>query len=131
MKATDIMRSNNPPRACYAIAFAIQSEEPFHVVDLAYMLLRFQYYHVRDCDYQTFELISISYHSAPNGTYGLLLYNKNLRHAYRKAVHQVRKNPSTNKSSQYGYPISTWPLDVDTPTIRTAPRIAVLMSNVQ
>ncbi|KAJ7923940.1 hypothetical protein B0H13DRAFT_1525962, partial [Mycena leptocephala] len=109
MKAVDIMRYNNPVHVRYAVAFFIPSEKPFHVADLAFMLLRFQDFHVRDCDYRTFNLISLSYHIGPNGTHGLLLYDKDLRHAFQKAVHQARDNPSKHKSAQYGHPISTWP----------------------
>ncbi|KAF8180461.1 hypothetical protein K438DRAFT_1536815, partial [Mycena galopus ATCC 62051] len=85
MKASEIMASNNPTNARYAVGFAIHSEAPFHVMDLAYMLLRFQDYHIRDCDYRTFNLISLSYHITSAITYGLLLYDKHLAHAHRKA----------------------------------------------
>ncbi|KAJ7908024.1 hypothetical protein B0H13DRAFT_2331783 [Mycena leptocephala] len=50
MKASDIMLPNGPKSARYAVAFFIPSEGPFHVADLAFMLLRFQDFHIRDCD---------------------------------------------------------------------------------
>jgi hypothetical protein len=98
---------------------------------LAFMLLRFQDFHIRDCDYQLFNLISLSYHIRPNGTHGLLLYDNNLRHAYRKAVHRACENPSRHKSLQYGHPISTWPPDLDSPAVRTPENISALMSNIR
>ncbi|KAJ7094936.1 hypothetical protein C8R44DRAFT_560139, partial [Mycena epipterygia] len=109
MQAMDIMKSNNPKFARYAVAFFISSESPFHVSDLAFMLLRFQDFHIRDCDYHRFQLISLSYHLALRGTYGLLLFDQNLCHAYRKARHRAGQNPSKFKSSRFGHPISTWP----------------------
>lgn len=131
MKAVDIMGANNPKQARYAVGFAIPSQGPFHVVDLAFMLLRFQDFHIRDADYHTFKLISLSYHIAPEGTHGLLLYDKNLCYAYRKALHRAREDPSVYKSSQYGHPISTWPPELDSPVVRTPEKISVLMSNVR
>ncbi|KAJ7300465.1 hypothetical protein DFH08DRAFT_999697, partial [Mycena albidolilacea] len=111
MKATDIIASNRPKSARYAVGFFIASDSPFQVTDLAYMLLRFQDLHIRDCDYQRFNLISLSYHICVDGTRGLLLYDNNLSHAYRKALHMARQNPGKFKSSRFGHPISTWPPD--------------------
>ncbi|KAJ7620029.1 hypothetical protein B0H17DRAFT_1024994 [Mycena rosella] len=109
MRAVDIMGQNNPRSARYAVAFFIRSNSPFHVTDLAFMLLRFQDFHVRDCDYQKFKLVSLSYHIDIGGIHGLLLFDGDLRHAYHKAEHRARQNPSKFKSSQFGHPISTWP----------------------
>ncbi|KAJ7934419.1 hypothetical protein B0H13DRAFT_1478022, partial [Mycena leptocephala] len=111
MKALDIMVSNNRKSARYAVEFFIPSDTPFQVTDLAYMLLRFQDLHIRDCDYQRFNLISRSYHIGVGGTSGLLLYDNNLSHAYRKATHLAREDPAKFKSSRFGHPISTWPPD--------------------
>ncbi|KAJ7810348.1 hypothetical protein B0H14DRAFT_2201055, partial [Mycena olivaceomarginata] len=85
MKAVEIMGSNNPPFARYAAGFFIPGEQPFQVTDLAYMLLRFQDFHIRDCDYTRFNLISLSYRIGVNGVYGLLLYDRDLASAFRKA----------------------------------------------
>ncbi|KAF7344343.1 ATP-dependent DNA helicase [Mycena sanguinolenta] len=130
MKAIDVISSHRPANAQYAVAFFIPSEEPFHVADLAYMLLRFQDFHIRDCDYQRFKLVSLSYQLAPNGTYGILLYDKDLRRAFRKALHGAREEPSKNKSAKFGHPISTWPPDLDSPAVRTPEIISALMSNI-
>ncbi|KAJ6592342.1 hypothetical protein B0H19DRAFT_974315 [Mycena capillaripes] len=126
MTAADVMKSKNPAQARYAIAFSIPSQQPFHAADLAFMLLRFQDFHIRDSDYCRFNIISLSYHLGPDGTYGLLLYDKNLRSAYRKAVHRARQSPSKYISSH-----STWPPDLDAPSIRTTANITILMSNVE
>ncbi|KAJ7853943.1 hypothetical protein B0H14DRAFT_2342990, partial [Mycena olivaceomarginata] len=71
MKTSDIMLSNCPKFARYAVAFFIPSDAPFHVTDLAFMLLRFQDFHIRDCNYHRFDLISISYQIDGGGSYAL------------------------------------------------------------
>ena len=131
MKAADIMLSNNPKYARYAVGFFIPSDTPFQVTDLAFMLLRFQDLYIRDSDYQRFNLISLSYHISIGGTYGLLLYDKNLSHAYRKAVHLGRQNPAEFKSSHFGHPISTWPPDSESAAVKTDKNISELMTNIQ
>lgn len=131
MKASEIMASNNPKSARYAVAFFIHSESPFQIIDLAFMLLRFQDFHIRDCDYQKFELISLSYQLTVGGIWGLLLYDKNLRSAYRKAVHRARKTPNKFKSAHFGFPISTWPPELQSPTISTAEKVADLITRAQ
>ncbi|KAJ7816335.1 hypothetical protein B0H13DRAFT_1474487, partial [Mycena leptocephala] len=119
MKAADIMLSNNPKYAWYAVGFFIPSDTPFQVMDLAFMLLRFQDLHIRDSDYQRFNLILLSYHISIDGTCGLLLYDKNLSHAYRKALHLAHQNPAKFKSSHFGHPISTWPPDSESAAVRS------------
>ncbi|KAJ7815090.1 hypothetical protein B0H14DRAFT_3476497 [Mycena olivaceomarginata] len=66
MKAVDIISSNRPKSAWYVVGFFIASDSPFRVTDLAFVLLRFQDLHIRDCDYQRFNLISLSYHICTN-----------------------------------------------------------------
>jgi hypothetical protein len=131
MKAADIMASNNPKSARYAVGFFIPSDIPFHVTDLSFMLLRFQDFHIRDSDYYRFNLISLSYHIGVDGTYVLLLYDKNLVHTYRKALHLSRQDPARFKSSHFGHPISTWPPDSDSTAVRTNKNISDLMRNIQ
>ncbi|KAJ7855213.1 hypothetical protein B0H13DRAFT_2358030 [Mycena leptocephala] len=129
--SADIMASNNPKSARYAVGFFILSDIPFHVTDLSFMLLRFQDFHIRDSDYYRFNLISLSYHIGVDGTYGLLLYDRNLVHAYCKALHLSRQDPARFKSSHFGHPISTWPPDSDSIAVRTNKNISDLMRNIQ
>lgn len=131
MKAADIIASNHPKSARYAVGFFIASDSPFQVTDLAYMLLRFQDLHIRDCDYQRFNLISLSYHICGDGTRGLLLYDNNLSHAYRKVLHLARQNPGKFKSLRFGHLISTWPLDSESATVKTSKNISELMTKIQ
>ncbi|KAJ7862452.1 hypothetical protein B0H14DRAFT_3444631 [Mycena olivaceomarginata] len=98
MKTVEIMGTNNPNHARYAVGFSIPSEEPFHVADLAFMLQRFQDFHIRDCDYRRFELISLSYHIAPDGTHGLLLYDKSsVMPTKKQSIAHARTPPGTNR----------------------------------
>ncbi|KAJ6549758.1 hypothetical protein B0H19DRAFT_937834 [Mycena capillaripes] len=131
MKISEIMPMHAPKSARYAVAFFLPSEAPFHIVDLAWMLLRFQDFHIRECDYHRFNLISLAYHIHGGGTYGLLLYDKHLRHAYQKALHLARSTPSRFKSSEFGHPISTWPPNSDSAATRTTQNIKDLMTNIR
>ena len=118
MKAADLMGSRTPDGAQYAVAFYIPSDPPFHSVDLAWMLLRFQDFHIRDCDYQRFSLISLSYVIQYRGTTGLLLFDKDLHGAYEKADNRAQQDPKKFRSARFGLPISTFPPDSDFPDIR-------------
>ncbi|KAJ7202741.1 hypothetical protein C8J57DRAFT_1260088 [Mycena rebaudengoi] len=109
-----------PKSAAYAVGFFIPSDAPFHVADLAFLLLRFQDFHIRDSDYERFNIVSLSYHIGIGGSYGLLLYDNNLRHAFRKARTNARRDPAKYQSSEFGHPISTWPLDNESATVGTA-----------
>ncbi|KAJ7200396.1 hypothetical protein GGX14DRAFT_321368, partial [Mycena pura] len=109
MKISDAQLFTVPKSARYAVAFFVPSEAPFHVADLAFLLLRFQDFYIRDSDYERFNLISLSYHLGVGGTHGLLLYDNNLCHAFKKARKNARQNPAKYRSVQFGYPISTWP----------------------
>jgi hypothetical protein len=131
MKASNITLATSSKNARYAVAFFIPSDTPFQVTDLAFMLLRFQDFHIHDCDYQRFNLISLSYHMGVDGTCGILLYNQNLSHAYCKALHLACQNPTKFKSSRFGHPISTWPPDSDATAVRTNKNISKLMAAVQ
>ncbi|KAJ6625725.1 hypothetical protein B0H10DRAFT_1731519, partial [Mycena sp. CBHHK59/15] len=110
MRAIDIIETNLK-RSKYAVAFFIPSVDGFHIVDLAFLLLRFQDFYIRDCDYHRFDMTSLSYQIEPHGTFGLLLYDQRLRHAYHKAKQLARQNPSKFRSAQFGHPVSIWPPD--------------------
>ncbi|KAJ7049826.1 hypothetical protein C8F01DRAFT_1264871 [Mycena amicta] len=71
--------------AVYAIAFAIWSTPTNQILDLAWLLTRFQDMYIRENDYTTFNLVNISYRVCEVGTYGLLLYDDGLAAAYRNA----------------------------------------------
>ncbi|KAJ7227563.1 hypothetical protein C8J57DRAFT_1585286 [Mycena rebaudengoi] len=120
MKVADARLFTTPKSAAYAVGFFIPSDAPFHVADLAFLLLRFQDFHIRDSDYERFNIVSLSYHIGIGGSYGLLLYDNNLRHAFRKARTNARRDPAKYQSSEFGHPISTWPLDNESATVGTA-----------
>jgi hypothetical protein len=131
MKAIDIVASNRPKSARYAVGFFIASDSPFKVTDPTYMLLRFQDLHIRDFDYQRFNLISLSYHICVDGTGGLLLYDNNSSHAYQKALHLARQNPGKFKSPRFGHLISTWPPDSESVAVKTNRNISELVIKIQ
>ncbi|KAK7027609.1 ATP-dependent DNA helicase [Favolaschia claudopus] len=117
--------------ARFAVAFYIPSIEPYHVVDLAYFLLRFQDFFIRDCDYVRFNLVCISYRLEIGGTFGLLLYDQNLASAFAKATLRANQNPAEFKSSQYHHPVSVWPPDSDSSAVRSNANITELLLKVK
>lgn len=94
--------------AVFAVAFAIRSAPTFHLLDLSWLLLRFQDRYIREGDYNRFNLLNLSYRIGIRGTYGLLIYDSGLQGVYEKLA-------AEHLSLLHGVPVSSWPDDVDYP----------------
>ncbi|KAJ6449546.1 hypothetical protein C8R45DRAFT_947320 [Mycena sanguinolenta] len=96
------------PNAEYAVPFFIPGSFPFNVADLSYVLLRFMDKYIRKSNYTRFNLVSFPFKLEPEGTFGLLLFDKKLRKTFKKAQHLARTN-SKYRAMQFDIPLSTWP----------------------
>ncbi|KAJ7053034.1 hypothetical protein C8F01DRAFT_1168712, partial [Mycena amicta] len=110
-------------RGVYAVAFAFHNAPDIHLLDLAWVLLRFQDLYIRESDYSRFDLVNISYRIGTQATYGLLIYDSGLAAAYDKVAVSFR-------SPLHGIPVSTWPPGEDNAAIKSDLIIAQLLSRV-
>jgi hypothetical protein len=64
--------------------------------------------YIRESNYARFNLISFAFKLEHDGTFGLLLFDKKLRSAFKKAQHRSFTNSNYN-SLEFNVPLSTWP----------------------
>lgn len=93
----------------YAVAFFAPKRHSLEVMDLSYILIRFMDKFIRASDYSRFNLLSFSFTMDSEGTYGVLILDKNFRRAYRIAQRRAHRNPGKYSSAPFDIPISTWP----------------------
>lgn len=108
--------------AVYAIAFAFISSPGHHILDLAWLLTRFQDLYTREGDYQRFTLLNIAYVISSRITCGLLLFDAGLHTAYSQTA-------AAYMSPMHRVPVSTWPLHAETAEIRSDVHVSALLSH--
>ncbi|KAJ7154850.1 hypothetical protein C8R43DRAFT_852218, partial [Mycena crocata] len=107
MKSSHLLQ-HSIPNAPYAVAFFVPGAPPLQVLDLSYVLLRFMDKYIRSGDYHRFNAVSLCYQVRPEGSIGVLFFDRRLRTAYRQA--RMRARASANMfRRRYTHPIYTWP----------------------
>ncbi|KAK7015774.1 hypothetical protein R3P38DRAFT_2543487, partial [Favolaschia claudopus] len=105
MTADSILGECSIPNAAYAVLFFVPGSDPFQSVDLSYILLKFLDKYIRDGDYNRFNIVSLSYQLASDGSFGVLFCDRRLRTVYQQARIRARASHDAFRRT-FHHPIS-------------------------
>lgn len=99
------------PRGRYAVAFQLLCDAPYHSVSLAYTIIRFS---ELICHYgggRHSDMITLAYSFNSRGVYGVFVYDRHLRHAFRHVARRALRGEANFDLHEGHNPVTIWPTD--------------------
>ncbi|TEB38500.1 hypothetical protein FA13DRAFT_1786264 [Coprinellus micaceus] len=108
MPATHFFGAASNCGASYAVVFNIATQLEYTSLALSYFLLRFAETYTPLNDYRRFKLINLAYKFSNGGVTGVLLFDCDIRHAYRATEKTASSNLDAHHALWQTFPVCIW-----------------------